>query len=148
MNLFIKTESEIKSLRESGKRLASVLAAVMREARPGVSTFELDALAEKLMHVTEESLLAGISVLRPGARVKDYARAVQDHVEQSGFSVVRDLVGHSVGRELHEDIQIPNYVTRDLPNVTFEKGMTLALEPMVNAGKFYVKIASDGWTFV
>ena len=104
--------------------------------------------AEKLMRVTEESLLAGISVLRPGARVKDYARAVQDHVEQNGFSVVRDLVGHSVGRELHEDIQIPNYVTRDLPNVTFEKGMTLALEPMVNAGKFYVKIASDGWTFV
>ena len=229
MELFIKTEREIESLRESGKRLSVVLAEVIEAARAGVATMELDILAErlireaggtpifkgygagsgrpfpgsvcisineevvhgipsakrilqdgdilkldigmrfegmvsdmarsiaigtvspeaeKLMKVTEESLLAGISVLKPGARVSDYARAVQEHVEKNGFSVVRDLVGHSVGRELHEDLQIPNYLTRELPDIVFQRGMTLALEPMVNAGKFYVKMGPDGWVFV
>jgi methionyl aminopeptidase len=109
---------------------------------------EVSKEAVRIMKVTEESLLRGIQTLRPGAKVSDYARAVQSHVEQAGFSVVRDLVGHSVGRELHEDIQIPNYVTRDIPDLRFVAGMTLALEPMVNAGTYEVEMADDDWTFI
>jgi methionyl aminopeptidase len=229
MNLFIKNDQEIASLRASCAHLARILERVLTEAKPGVSTLELDTLAESLMRevggvpifkgygaesgrpfpgsicsslneevvhgipsksrilkdgdvlkidigmryegmvsdmarsiaigevtseakrimkVTEESLLRGIDTLKPGAKISDYARAVQTHVEQAGFSVVRDLVGHSVGRELHEDLQVPNYLTRDLPDVTLVSGMTLALEPMVNAGTYEVEIADDDWTFI
>ncbi|MFZ2300127.1 MAG: type I methionyl aminopeptidase [Candidatus Moraniibacteriota bacterium] len=104
--------------------------------------------AAKLVGVTEESLRRGILALRPGAHISAYARAVQECVEANGFSVVRDLVGHGVGYELHEDPQVPNYVSRGMDDFIVEPGMTLALEPMVNAGTYAVKVASDGWTFV
>ncbi len=104
--------------------------------------------AKALISATEASLLAGIAVLKPGAKMLDYAKAVQSSAEHAGFGVVRDLVGHSVGHELHEDLQIPNYVTRTLHNFTFEKGMTVALEPMINAGTWEVDLADDDWTFV
>lgn len=104
--------------------------------------------AAKLSAVTEESLRRGIAQLRPGARISRYAHAVQSYVEANGFSVVRDLVGHGVGHELHEDPQVPNYVSREMDDFVVLKGMTLALEPMVNGGTFGVKIARDGWTFV
>ncbi len=229
MSTFVKTESEIEALRESGAKLSLVLEEVLQAAKPGVSTAELDELAEakiraaggtpafkgyntgartpfpaticsslnnevvhgipsherilkegdilkvdigmrfrgmvsdmartvaigsvspeakKLLEVTEEALLAGIAVLRPGAKMLDYAQAVQRVAEVAGYGVVRDLVGHSVGRELHEDLQIPNYVTRTLRNFTFEKGMTVALEPMINEGSREVDLAEDDWTFV
>ncbi len=228
MNLFVKSENEIESLRASAKHLARILDEVLAMAKPGVSTWELDQAAEqrmraiggipifkgygasdrpfpasicaslneevvhgiprkdcilkegdilkidigmrydgmvsdmarsiaigevtpearRLMQVTEESLLRGIKTIRPGAKVSDYARAVQNYTEGNGFSVVRDLVGHSVGRELHEDLQVPNYVTRDVPDVTLVAGMTLALEPMINIGTFEVEIADDDWTFI
>lgn len=229
MKHLIKTESEIEALRESGARLARVLSDVLAQAKPGVSTQELDELAEKgirasggtpifkgynagagkpfpaticssinnevvhgipstkrvlkegdilkidigmrfrgmvsdmartiaiggvspearaLMDVTEAALLAGIAVLKPGAKMLDYAHAVQSVAEEAGFGVVRDLVGHSVGHELHEDLQIPNYVTKSLYNFTFEKGMTVALEPMINQGSWAVDLAEDDWTFV
>ncbi len=104
--------------------------------------------ARKLIAVTEESLRRGIAVLRPGAQLSEYARAVQEYVESQGCSVVRDLVGHGVGYELHEPPQIPNFVSRDFHDVTLAAGMTFALEPMVNAGGYPVKVASDGWTVV
>jgi methionyl aminopeptidase len=104
--------------------------------------------AERLMRVTEESLLAGIAAIRPGAKMLDYAAAVQKTAEDAGYSVVRDLVGHGVGHELHEDPQVPNYESKTLPNFTFEKGMTLALEPMINQGTFEVDLAKDDWTFI
>jgi methionyl aminopeptidase len=113
-----------------------------------VAVGEVSAEARKLSAVTEESLARGIAELSPGARVSAYAKAVQSFVEANGFSVVRDLVGHGVGRELHEDPQVPNYVSRETHDFVIEKGMTLALEPMVNAGKFAVKIAPDDWTFI
>lgn len=78
----------------------------------------------------------------------DYAKAVQGVAEGAGFGVVKDLVGHSVGRELHEDVQIPNYETRSMPNFTFQKGMTIALEPMINEGTWQVDLAEDDWTFI
>jgi methionyl aminopeptidase len=229
MSKFIKTEAEIDAIRESGAKLAAVLQEVIAAVKPGMSTWELDELAEKrireeggtpvfkgyntggkvpfpaticsslnnevvhgipskdrilqdgdilkidigmrfrgmvsdmartvavgtispeakkLLEVTEESLLAGIAVLRPGAKMLDYAQAVQRVAEVAGFGVVKDLVGHSVGHELHEDLQISNYVTRGLPNFTFEKGMTVALEPMINEGTWEVDLADDDWTFI
>ncbi len=226
---WIKTREEIERLRESGKRLATVLAAVMAAVRPGMTTEEIDRLAEgliretggipifkgynagsgrpfpaslcvslnnevvhgipsakrvvqegdllkldigmrfegmvsdmartmaigsvspeaaRLLEVTRESLNRGIATLRPGERISAYAHAVQSYVEANGFSVVRDLVGHGVGHELHEDPQVPNYTSRHMHDFVLEQGMTLALEPMINEGTFAVRIAPDDWTFI
>lgn len=99
----------------------------------------------KLLKVTEESLYLGIAKAVEGNRVQDISTAVQKHVEKAGFSVVRDLVGHGIGRDLHEAPPVPNYVTEET-GIILKKGMTLAIEPMVNAGTYKVKIHSDGWT--
>ena len=101
--------------------------------------------AQKLMQVTEASLMAGIAAVKPGGYIGDIGQAVQDVAEGAGFSVVRDFVGHGIGRKLHEDPQIPNYGPagrRDRLKI----GMALAIEPMVNAGGPEVYISSDGWT--
>ncbi|MEI8096824.1 MAG: type I methionyl aminopeptidase [Candidatus Moraniibacteriota bacterium] len=226
---WIKTEDEIARLRESGRRLAQVLATLIASVRPGMSTKEIDILSEKLIletggipifkgymggsdrpfpatlctslneevvhgipnakriiqehdilkldigmryqgmvsdmartikigtvspevdklvTVTEESLRRGIAELRPGARISGYAHAVQSYVESNGFSVVRDLVGHGVGHELHEDPQVPNYTSKNMYDFVLRKGMTLALEPMINIGTYKVKIAPDNWAFI
>lgn len=226
---WIKTEDEIKRMRESCERLAKVLQEVMASVKPGISTLALDEFAEKLIRaeggtpifkgygagsgrpfpaslcvslnnevvhgipradrivkegdllkldigmrfegmvsdmartmavgtvskeasrlldVTRESLLSGIAELKPGAPISAYAGAVQSYVEANGFSVVRDLVGHGVGHELHEDPQVPNYTSRHMHDFVLRAGMTLALEPMVNAGTFAVRIAPDDWTFI
>ncbi|HWQ60297.1 MAG TPA: type I methionyl aminopeptidase [Candidatus Fimivivens sp.] len=104
--------------------------------------------ADRLLTVTRESLDRGIAKIRSGARLSDYARAVERRVRQGGFSVVRDLVGHGVGRELHEEPQIPNYFVEGMPDFSFRKGMTVALEPMVNVGGHAIRLAKDGWTYV
>ncbi|MCF7668749.1 MAG: type I methionyl aminopeptidase [Verrucomicrobia bacterium] len=104
-------------------------------------------LAQKLMDVTEQSLHAGIRCARADNRVSDISRAVQDCVESNGFSVVREFVGHGVGRTMHEEPQIPNFVDKGKSPV-IKKGMTLAIEPMVNAGTAAVRILKDGWTVV
>lgn len=226
---WIKTEDEILRLRASGQRLAKVLQTVIASVKPGMTTWEIDVLsekliraeggipifkgygagsgapfpasvcislnqevvhgiprkdriikegdllkldigmrfegmvsdmartiavgsispeAEKLLQVTKESLDRGIATLRPGVPMSAYARAVQSYVEENGFSVVRDLVGHGVGHELHEDPQVPNYVSERMRDFILQKGMTLALEPMVNAGSFKVRVAPDDWTFI
>lgn len=113
-------------------------------------TFAVGAVSDKakrLMRVTEESLLRGIAVVRIGNRLSDYGRAVEECVESAGFSVVRDLVGHGVGFELHELPQIPNYSFSGVKDVEFCAGMAIALEPMVNAGDYPVRIGKDGWVF-
>lgn len=229
MSIWIKTEEELEGLRESGRKLASVMNAVGEMAVPGVSTLEIgdrveelirkeggipvfkgygaesgnpfpaaacvslndeivhgipsadrilregDLLkvdmgmrfsgmvsdmartfpigkvsdeAEHLLRTTKEALDRGISKIRSGARLSDFATAVQSHVERSGYSVVRDLVGHGVGRELHEDPQIPNYFAKGMENFSFRKGMTVALEPMVNAGNAGTRVGPDGWTYM
>lgn len=102
--------------------------------------------AQSLMDATERSLELGIAQARVGNRVNDISKAIQDHVEGSGFSIVREFVGHGVGRAVHEEPQIPNYVERSLRSPKLKAGMTLAIEPMVNAGKAGVKILKDGWT--
>lgn len=103
--------------------------------------------AQKLIDVTERALYEGISQARPGNRVLDISRAVQTVVEANGFSVVREFVGHGVGRSMHEEPQVPNYVDgKSSPRL--RSGMTLAIEPMVNAGGAAVRMLGDGWTVV
>ncbi len=103
--------------------------------------------AQRLMDVTEKSLYEGIAQAVPGKRVTDISRAIQNYVESNGFSVVREFVGHGVGRSMHEEPQIPNFVDPK-SNQKLRPGMTLAIEPMVNAGSPGVKILNDGWTVV
>ncbi|MFL5796327.1 MAG: type I methionyl aminopeptidase [Actinomycetota bacterium] len=105
------------------------------------------AEAEKLVRVTEESLEAAISEIREGARLGDVGHAVQQVVEGAGFSVVREYVGHGIGRSLHEDPQIPNYGQpgKGLP---LKRGMVVAVEPMVNMGDWPTRPLADGWTVV
>jgi methionyl aminopeptidase len=103
--------------------------------------------AQRLMDVTEQSLYLGIAQARAGQRVSDISRAVQQHVEASGYSVVREFVGHGVGRSMHEEPQVPNYVDGG-PSIVLCPGMTIAIEPMVNAGVPEVRMLNDGWTVV
>ena len=99
----------------------------------------------RLLAVTRESLFRGIECALPGKRLGDVSAAVQAHVEENGFSVVRDLVGHGIGKNLHEDPPVPNF-GRAGTGPELQPGMTLAIEPMVNYGTFQVRIASNGWT--
>ncbi len=101
--------------------------------------------AVKLMEATEKSPMAGIEQVRPGATTGDIGAAVQAVAEAAGYSIVRDFVGHGIGRKLHEDPQVPNY-GRAGKGEKLRAGMVLAIEPMVNAGSPDVYIASDGWT--
>jgi methionyl aminopeptidase len=103
--------------------------------------------AQRLMDVTEKALYEGIEQARPGRRVADISAAIQRFVEQHGYSVVREFVGHGVGRTMHEEPQIPNFVDGK-SSQKLRPGMTLAIEPMVNAGGPEVKILKDGWTVV
>jgi methionyl aminopeptidase len=114
----------------------------------GAWSFAVGEVSEekmRLMRVTEESLLKGIEQAVVGKRVHDISNAVQQYVEANGFSVVRDLVGHGVGKKLHEEPSVPNYGDPGT-GPALKDGMTLAIEPMVNAGTWRVKVAADGWT--
>ena len=223
--VWIKTRREIELIRESSRIVAEVLRLVGSQIRPGVTTLELDELAEdyirsadaepafkgyeglaktpfpgtlctsidqevvhgipsqrrlregeivsidvgvrkngyygdaamtfavgqieaekaRLMQVTQEALAKGLKEAVAGNFVEDISYAVQQHVESGGFSVVRDLVGHGVGKELHEEPAVPNY-GKPGTGLKLKNGMTLAVEPMVNLGHWRVKVAPDGWT--
>jgi methionyl aminopeptidase len=225
VNISLKSAEEIECIRESGRIVAEVLKLVGAQIRPGVTTMELDQVAEdyirsmgaepafkgygwdksnlfpatlcmsiddevvhgipskrilkdgellsidvgakkngfygdgawsfavgevsgektRLMRVTQESLAKGIEQAVAGNRVHDISNAVQQYVESHGFSVVRDLVGHGVGKKLHEEPSVPNYGEPGTGPL-LKEGMTLAIEPMVNAGTWRVKVALDGWT--
>jgi methionyl aminopeptidase len=103
--------------------------------------------AQQLMDVTEKSLYEGIAAAVAGNRVTDISRAVQTYVEARGFSVVREFVGHGVGRSVHEEPQVPNFVDSRM-NHKLRPGMTIAIEPMVNVGRPEIKWLKDGWTVV
>ncbi|MEA3362064.1 MAG: type I methionyl aminopeptidase [Thermodesulfobacteriota bacterium] len=218
--IVIKSVSEIKKMRTAGRMVAEILQMLREQVRPGVTTLELDQLAEKqcvkwkarpafkgyggfpfticaspndrvvhgfanqdrlqdgdiisidfglvidgfygdsaitvpvgqidskteqLLRVTKESLDCGIAAAIPGGHLSDISNAVQTRAERDGFSVVREFVGHGIGRQLHEDPQIPNY---GLPGrgPKLKEGMTMAIEPMVNVGSPGVKVLEDGWT--
>lgn len=223
--ILIKTKKEIDYIRESCRIVAEVLQLMKRYAKPGITTLELDKIAEdyilsnnaraafkgysqagsfdypgsicssiddevvhgipgnrvlkegellsvdvgveknnyygdaaisiaigkiseekkKLMDVTEKSLYIGIEQAVAGNRIGDIGNAIQTYVESFGFSVVRDLCGHGVGKHLHEDPQIPNYGKRGT-GALIKNGMTLAIEPMINMGSHKVFVDEDGWT--
>jgi methionyl aminopeptidase len=104
----------------------------------------ISPVARKLLAVTDESLHLAAEQCRPGNRLGDVSHAVQQHVEGAGFSVVRTLVGHGIGRSMHEDPQIPNFGEPGA-GVTLEEGMVLAVEPMVTAGRHAVRMGDDHW---
>ena len=108
---------------------------------------KIDPESQKLLRVTKEALYKGIEQAQLGRRLSDISHAIQSWVEKHGFSVVRDFVGHGIGKNLHEEPQIPNF---GRPNFgpRLKEGMVLALEPMVNIGSHEVKILDDGWTAV
>lgn len=103
--------------------------------------------AQKLLDITRESLEMGLAQVRAGNRLGDVSAAIQQHAEGHGFSVVRSLVGHGIGRDLHEDPQIPNF-GRPGVGALLKPGMVLAIEPMINAGGYDVETLADGWTVV
>jgi methionyl aminopeptidase len=104
-------------------------------------------LDKKLMDVTEESLYKGLEQAKPDARLSNISYAIQQYVENAGFSIVREYVGHGIGTNLHEDPQIPNFGPPER-GPRLKPGMVLAIEPMVNAGSRYVKTLADNWTVV
>ena len=102
--------------------------------------------AQRLIDVTRQSFFEGLKFAREGYRVPDISRAVQAYVEANGFSVVREYVGHGVGRQMHEAPEVPNYVVGHGERPRLLRGMTIAVEPMVNAGGAGIKVMPDGWT--
>lgn len=108
---------------------------------------EISAEAKRLIDVTEESLYAAIEKAIPGNRLGDISSTVQGYVESRGYSVVRDFVGHGIGKNLHEDPQIPNFGIAN-KGIKLKSGMVLAIEPMINEKKHDVKVLSDNWTVV
>ena len=104
--------------------------------------------ARTLSRVAQESLMQGLATVKAGSTLLELAGAVQDHVEAHGFAVVEDYTGHGVGRNLHEEPSVFNYRTRDLPNMVLRPGMTLAVEPILNAGSRGCRTLKDRWTVV
>lgn len=220
--IILKSPEEIKTMRRAGAIVAEVLSLLKGKVRPGITTLELEKIAEeetkkrkavpafkgykgypwclctsvneqvvhgmpskrvlnegdilsidfgvkvdgfygdsavtlpvgsvsdeagRLMRVTEESLWKAIEAARIGNRLYDVSSAVQRHVESHGLSVVREFVGHGIGRELHEPPQVPNFGVPG-QGVRLKPGMVLAIEPMINAGGWAVKVLNDGWTAV
>ena len=104
--------------------------------------------ARRLSRVAQESLMQGLATVKAGSTLLELAGAVQDHVEANGYAIVEDYTGHGVGRNLHEEPSVFNYRTRDLPNMQLRAGMTLAVEPILNAGSKACRTLKDRWTVV
>ena len=221
--VYLRDHNEVEAIRRSAQLVAKTLEMLKREAKPGVTTRELDRMAERfirdhggkpafkgyrgfpasfcpaineevvhgipgerrladgdilgldvgvvmdgyfgdaaitvpvgkvsneavaLMDVTRAALMAGIAEAKAGNRVGDISRAIQTYAEERGYSVVRALVGHGIGREMHEEPQVPNHVTPGRPGPKLQAGQVLAIEPMVNIGGPDVLTQADGWTVV
>jgi len=108
---------------------------------------KISSKTKKLKEITEKAFWEGVSRIKNGAMLSDYSKTVQKCVEADGFSVVRDLVGHGIGKELHEDPQVLNYYCKYYADLKLKSGMVLALEPMVNEGSHHAVINKDGWVF-
>jgi methionyl aminopeptidase len=113
-----------------------------------IAVKEVTPDAAKLIHVAEQALYKGIEQVKAGAFLLDLAGAIQDYVEANGFKVVEDFTGHGVGRNLHEEPSVFNFRTHQMPNVKLRAGMTLAIEPIINAGSKNTRILPDRWTAV
>ena len=117
------------------------------DAAVTVPVGEITPAAKRLLRTTEEALYRGIAEVKAGNRLGDISAAIQGHAEAAGYSVVRDLVGHGIGKSLHEDPQVPNYGSGGR-GIELKPGMVFAIEPMVNEGTYRVEILHDGWTVV
>lgn len=106
---------------------------------------EVSAEARKLVEVTQQSFFEGIKFAKAGNHLNDISKAIQEYTESFGFGVVRDLVGHGIGTEMHEEPEIPNFSQRR-KGIRLAPGMTLAIEPMITAGRYDVVWMDDGWT--
>jgi methionyl aminopeptidase len=104
--------------------------------------------AQKLIKSTKKSLELAIKKVKPGLSIYELGKTVEDYVESQGFSVVRQLVGHGVGYQVHEEPQIPNYAVDANKNVLLKEGMVIAIEPMVNVGKWQIAVGTDGWSII
>lgn len=112
-----------------------------------VAVGKISKEAKQLMDVTKKALEIGIAAAQPGAMISDIGKAVEQYVKPFGYGIVRDLVGHGVGYQVHEEPRIPNYYDRSLPPVVIKEGMVIAIEPMINAGDWRVIFdEEDGWT--
>ncbi len=130
-----------------GIDLGVVIDGFFGDAAKTFAVGKVDKKALKLMKITEESLYKGIEQAVEENRLYDISHAVQTHAEAAGFSVVRDFVGHGIGRQLHEEPQVPNYGPPH-QGPRLERGMALAIEPMINEGTWEVRVLKDGWTVV
>ena len=130
-----------------GLDLGVVYNGYVGDAAITVPVGSIDPESKRLLAVAETALMKGVEQAREGNRLFDISHAIQSHVEVNGFSVVRDFTGHGIGREMHEDPQIPNFGTPGTGD-RLKAGMVFALEPMVNAGGWQVKMLGDGWTVV
>ena len=108
---------------------------------------KIDEKSQKIIDVVKKCLNKGIEKMKAGKKISDFSKTVQGHVESSGFSVVRNLVGHGIGKDLHESPQIPNYYNKDQQDFKLKAGMTFALEPMINAGESETILGKDGWVY-
>ncbi|BAY18276.1 methionine aminopeptidase [Nostoc sp. HK-01] len=113
-----------------------------------IAVGEVTPEAANLIRVAEEALYKGIEQVKAGAYLLDLAGAIEDHVKANGYSVVEEFTGHGVGRNLHEEPSVFNFRTRDMPNVKLRAGMTLAIEPILNAGSKHTRTLADRWTAV
>ena len=109
---------------------------------------EISAQAQKLMDVAEQTFWKGIKNLKEGAFLSEYSKTVEKIANEAGFSVVKNLVGHGIGKNLHEEPQVPNYFEKGYRDIELKEGMTLALEPMINEGTLETEIGPDGWVFL
>ena len=125
--------------------LGTILRGFQADAAVTVGVGEVNPQAEELIETTSGALEAGIAAAYPGARLGDISAAIQNYAESRGYSVVREYTGHGIGREMHEEPQIPNFGSPGLGPV-LKRGMTLALEPMVNVGGCGTRLADDHWT--
>jgi len=130
-----------------GLDLGLVFEDLIVDAAVTVGVGKISKEARRLIQVTRDALTRALEVVKEGARVGDISAAVQTYVERNGFGVVRDLVGHGVGKGLHEPPEIPNFGTRET-GLILSSGVTLAIEPMVTLGDWHVKTLNDGWTVV
>ena len=123
------------------------LPALLGDAARTFAVGNISEEAQKLIEVTKESFFKGLEAAKVGNNLTDISNEIQKYIEASGFSVVRDFVGHGIGKDLHELPDIPNY---GKPNKgpKLKPGMVLAIEPMINAGRYQVKTLADGWTIV
>ena len=183
MAVSIKTKREIELMREANHRLEKVFDAMEKMIRPGISTWEIDQAArklikeqggipnflnyegyhsdaartyavgeirdteKKLIEVTKASFFEGLKYARAGHHLHEISNAIGDYCESRGYGVVRDLVGHGIGREMHEDPQVPNFRQKSR-GLRLVAGMTLAIEPMIAEGTWEVDWLDDGWTVV